>query len=237
MGSTAAAAPSRRRRPAATLGRRFRRASRRLPDGPPHQRVDADRRRTASVPRSCCRTCPGTGSSIDDAVAHWTGPDARSCSSSGEAGTPARSSSPAPGRPSPGRVGASKVGSRYVQGRTAAGGWSQQTVRPAPGEADRRARRCRGGRGGAPPGEARAAPGGRRPRAAPRCGWPPGRAKALVAETLADPRLRRLADLPRAVHLAVGDPGRDLVAALPALLGSVTITLVPGDRQSSPDPR
>ncbi len=180
---------------------------------------------------------PWPGGSIDDAVAHVERPRRTLVLIVRRGGYACAVVESGPGPAFPGRVSASKVGSRYVQGRTAAGGWSQQrfarrrekqTAELAGAAADVAARILREARDG-PPEDA----GPERAQV-----WlATGGDKALVAEVLTDPRLRRLADLPRAVHLAVGDPGRDLVAALPALLGSVTITLVPGDRQSSPDPR
>jgi len=112
-----------------------------------------------------------------------------------------------------GQVVASKVGTRYVQGRTAAGGWSQQrfarrranqTYELAAAVADVAARVLVAA---AP---ARLATGGDRP---------------LVDRVLADPRLHTLARLPRGPHLQVGDPRSDVVKALPDLLTRVTITL------------
>ncbi|HYJ76349.1 MAG TPA: acVLRF1 family peptidyl-tRNA hydrolase [Kineosporiaceae bacterium] len=112
-----------------------------------------------------------------------------------------------------GRVAASKVGHRYVQGRTAAGGWSQQRF------ARRREKQTGELAGSAADVAARLlldplpdglATGGDRP---------------LVDRVLADPRLRRLADLPRGPHLAVGDPSADVVRALPDLLTRVAVTL------------
>jgi hypothetical protein len=112
-----------------------------------------------------------------------------------------------------GRVTASKVGHRYVQGRTAAGGWSQQRF------ARRREKQTDELAGAAADVAARllldAAPevlatGGDRP---------------LVDRVLADPRVRALAALPRGPHLAVGDPSADLVRSLPDLLTRVAVTV------------
>jgi hypothetical protein len=112
-----------------------------------------------------------------------------------------------------GRVDAGKVGHRHVQGRTAAGGWSQrrfarrrekQTDELAGAAADLAARLL------LDPAPQVLATGGDR---------------ALVDRVLADPRLRALAALPRGPHLAVGDPSADLVKSLPDLLVRVAVTV------------
>jgi hypothetical protein len=112
-----------------------------------------------------------------------------------------------------GQVVTSKVGQRYVQGRTAAGGWSQQRF------ARRREKQTDELAGAAADVAARLlvdplpgdlATGGDRP---------------LVDRVLADPRLRRLAALPRGPHLPVGEPRSDVVRALPDLLTRVTVTI------------
>jgi hypothetical protein len=112
-----------------------------------------------------------------------------------------------------GRVVTSKVGHRYVQGRTAAGGWSQQRF------ARRREKQTGELAGSAADVAARllteplpgvVATGGDRP---------------LVDRVLADPRLRPLARLPRGPHLAIGEPKADVVRALPDLLTRVVVTL------------
>lgn len=112
------------------------------------------------------------------------------------------------------RVLASKVGTRYVQGRTAAGGWSQQRFAR---RRDKQTQELVGAAAGvaatvlAPPGHAEyLVTGGDR---------------ALVEQVLADARLRAVAGLPRGLHLAVGDPRADVVRAVPGLLRSVRITL------------
>jgi hypothetical protein len=117
-------------------------------------------------------------------------------------------------------VTASKVGSRYVQGRTAAGGWSQQrfarrrekqTGELAGSSAEVAARVLLPVLGQVPAGTSVwVATGGDKP---------------LIERVLADPRLRTLATLPRGPHLAVGDPDRTLVRALPGLLTTVHIHL------------
>jgi hypothetical protein len=112
-----------------------------------------------------------------------------------------------------GRVIVSKVGHRYVQGRTAAGGWSQQRF------ARRREKQTDELAGAAvdvaarlllnPPPDVVATGGDRR----------------LVDRVLADPRLRALAALPRGPHLPIGDPSADLVRSLPDLLTRVAVTV------------
>jgi hypothetical protein len=112
-----------------------------------------------------------------------------------------------------GSVARSKVGHRYVQGRTAAGGWSQQRF------ARRREKQTDELAGAAvdvaarlllePPPDVVASGGDRR----------------LVDRVLADPRLRALGALPRGPHLTVGDPSADLVRSLPDLLTRVAVTL------------
>jgi hypothetical protein len=115
-----------------------------------------------------------------------------------------------------GRVVASKVGSRYVQGRTAAGGWSQQrfarrrekqTDELAGATADVAARLL------LDPLPDAVATGGDRP---------------LVDRVLADPRLHALAALPRGPHLQIGDPKAETVRALPDMLTRVTVALAAG---------
>ena len=112
-----------------------------------------------------------------------------------------------------GRVTTSKVGNRYVQGRTAAGGWSQQRF------ARRREKQTDELSGAAADVAARLlldplpawlATGGDRP---------------LLDRVLADPRLRPLRALPRGPHLQVGDPRADLVRSLPELLTRVPVTV------------
>lgn len=113
-----------------------------------------------------------------------------------------------------GKVTASKVGSRYVQGRTAAGGWSQQ----------RFARRREGQTAALVDAAAEVAA---RVLAAPAEWLVTGGDRALADRVLGDPRLRALAALPRERHLEVGDPRSDDVKALPERLRSVRITLTP----------
>jgi hypothetical protein len=116
------------------------------------------------------------------------------------------------------RVTASKVGTRYVQGRTAAGGWSQQRF------ARRRENQTDGLVTAAVEAAARVLLA---PPVARSFDWlVTGGDAALVTRALADPRLRALADLPRGPHLAVGDPRSDVVRAVPELIRRVRIQLV-----------
>jgi hypothetical protein len=113
-----------------------------------------------------------------------------------------------------GRIAVSKVGSRYVQGRTAAGGWSQQRF------ARRRDKQTDELVGAAADVSVRVwstatgmellVTGGDRP---------------LVDRVLRDPRLKAIAALPRARHLAVGDPRADVLRSVPDLVRSVRIRL------------
>jgi hypothetical protein len=92
-----------------------------------------------------------------------------------------------------------KVGSRYVQGRTAAGGWSQQ----------RFARRRAGQAAGlvdAAADAARTAWSGASPEV-----LVVGGDRALVQQVLDDPRLGRVAALPRSPLLDVRDPRLDVL--------------------------
>jgi hypothetical protein len=108
----------------------------------------------------------------------------------------------------------SKVGTRYVQGRTAAGGWSQQRfarrrdnqTAELVGAALEHAVRILG----TVDADRLLVTGGDR---------------ALVERVLADPRLRPLARLQRVRHLGVGDPRADVLRAVPGLLRQVRITV------------
>ena len=114
-----------------------------------------------------------------------------------------------------GRVEASDTGRRHVQGRTAAGGWSQQRfARRRQKQADELVE---------------AAAAYVQEVVLPRLpvGYVvTGGDRALVQQVLADPRLGELADLPRGPHLAVPDPRKDVIASLPELLTTVRIDLV-----------
>lgn len=116
-----------------------------------------------------------------------------------------------------GRVVASKVGTRYVQGRTAAGGWSQQRF------ARRRAKQTDELAGAAAEVAVRLLTGAA-DGAAP--GWlVTGGDRPLLDAVLADPRLAVLRTAPRGVHLSIGDPRSDLVGQLPDLITQVRVTL------------
>jgi len=112
-------------------------------------------------------------------------------------------------------VVAADAGRRHVQGRTAAGGWSQQRF------ARRRDKQVNELVDAATEYAVRIilpalpvqrlATGGDRP---------------LLDDVLRDPRLRSVAALPRGPHLAISDPRKATVTELPALLSSVRIDLV-----------
>lgn len=112
-------------------------------------------------------------------------------------------------------VVSSDIGKRHVQGRTAAGGWSQQRF------ARRRDKQVHELVDAAVGYVVRTvlpglpvdyiATGGDRP---------------LIDAALEDARLRPLRALPRGPHLDVPDPRRDVVASLPERLSTVTITLI-----------
>lgn len=113
------------------------------------------------------------------------------------------------------QVVASDVGKRHVQGRTAAGGWSQQRF------ARRRDKQVNELVDAAGDYVARVvipvlpvdylATGGDRP---------------LVDAVLGDPRLRALQAVARGPHLDVPDPRRDVVESLPERLSTVHIELI-----------
>jgi hypothetical protein len=114
-----------------------------------------------------------------------------------------------------GAVETSKVGRRHVQGRTAAGGWSQQRfARRRQKQADELAD---------------AAVGYVAEQVLP---YLPvvyvvtGGDRALVEQVLGDPRLRALAGVPRGPHIDVPDPRKDVVASLPERLATARIDLL-----------
>ena len=110
---------------------------------------------------------------------------------------------------------ASDVGKRHVQGRTAAGGWSQQRF------ARRRDKQVHELVDAAVDYAARViAP------ALPVDYIATGGDRALVEEVLADTRLRSLAAIPRGPHLDVPDPRRDVITSLPERLSTLRIDLV-----------
>jgi hypothetical protein len=116
----------------------------------------------------------------------------------------------------------SKVDSRQVQGRTAAGGWSQQRFARRRGHqtdavvahAVETAARVLGPHTGTT--EALATGGDR----------------GLVSEVLADPRVRTLAGLPRLSPLDVGEPTKAVLLETPAQFRAVRVHIVePADRR------
>jgi hypothetical protein len=111
------------------------------------------------------------------------------------------------------RVEVSKVGTRYVQGRTAAGGWSQQRF------ARRRANQTDDLVGACTEHAVRLLAGARAHLVVT------GGDRELPDRVLADPRLRALAALPRGRRLDVGDPRSEVVKKLPLLLRQVTVQL------------
>jgi hypothetical protein len=115
----------------------------------------------------------------------------------------------------------SKVDSRQVQGRTAAGGWSQQ----------RFARRRGNQTDAVVTGTADTAARVLLPHAATLDALATGGDKGLVAEVLADPRLRALAALPRLGPLEVGEPTKAVLLDTPAKFRAVRVHIVePTDR-------
>jgi hypothetical protein len=114
-----------------------------------------------------------------------------------------------------GRLLAHAVGTRYVQGRTAAGGWSQQ-----------RFARRRSGQAAALAGSASDAVAKvlTESTKAPEV-VVPGGDRALVAEVLADPRLARVTGLPRGPLLDVRDPRLVVLEEVAARARAVRIRL------------
>ncbi|MDQ1292447.1 MAG: hypothetical protein QG608_325 [Actinomycetota bacterium] len=116
-----------------------------------------------------------------------------------------------------GSLAAHRVGSRHVQGRTAAGGWSQQ----------RFARRRRKQTDELADAAVRLAAEVLSPWSGRLDTLATGGDRPLVEQVLADSSLSFLSDLPHRPHLAVGDPKGTLVRTLPALLSAVRIDLCP----------
>ena len=125
-------------------------------------------------------------------------------------------------------VSASKLGRRHVQGRTAAGGWSQQRY------ARRRQKQTDELVEAVVDWATRLTAD-----AAPPDVVVPGGDRALAGTVLADARLRFLAAVPRAPHLDVGDPDRRLVDELPRLVTRVVVRLheVAGPSDTATTPR
>jgi Actinobacteria/chloroflexi VLRF1 release factor len=114
----------------------------------------------------------------------------------------------------------SKVDSRLVQGRTAAGGWSQQRF------ARRRGNQVDAVVGAAADTAARVL----LPRAGDLEAVFTGGDRGLADEVLADPRLRPLAALRSDRHLDVGAPTKAVLLAAPEQFRAVDVHLVePGD--------
>ncbi|MFQ1002110.1 acVLRF1 family peptidyl-tRNA hydrolase [Modestobacter sp. SSW1-42] len=115
----------------------------------------------------------------------------------------------------------SKVDARQVQGRTAAGGWSQQ-----------RFARRRGNQTDAV--VSHAADTAARvllPHAAELVALAPGGDRGLVAEVLTDPRLRPLAVLRQLPALDVGEPTKAVLLGTPQQFRAVRVHIVePADR-------
>ena len=115
----------------------------------------------------------------------------------------------------------SKVDSRQVQGRTAAGGWSQQ-----------RFARRRGHQTDAV--VTHAADTAVRvllPHAAGMAALATGGDRGLVAEVLADPRLAPLAALPQTAPMEVGEPTKAVLLSTPGLFRAVDVHIVePADQ-------
>ena len=115
----------------------------------------------------------------------------------------------------------SKVDARQVQGRTAAGGWSQQ----------RFARRRGNQTDAVVSSTAETAARVLLPHAATVEALVTGGDKGLVDEVLADPRLAPLAALPRIGPLEVGEPTKAVLLETPAQFRAVRVHIVePGDR-------
>ncbi len=115
------------------------------------------------------------------------------------------------------RVLAAKVGSRYVQGRTAAGGWSQQRfarrrenqTSALVAAAAQVAARLLPAAGDVPPAQVLVTGGDR----------------ALVQRILQEARVPQLGELPRGPHLAVGDPRSATVQEVASTLRTVRVML------------
>jgi Actinobacteria/chloroflexi VLRF1 release factor len=115
----------------------------------------------------------------------------------------------------------SKVDARQVQGRTAAGGWSQQ----------RFARRRGHQTDAVVTAAVETAVRVLLPHAGEVAGLFPGGDRGLVDAVLADPRLRALAALRREPPLEVGEPTKAVLLATPEQFRAVRVHIVePGDR-------
>ena len=123
-----------------------------------------------------------------------------------------------------GRLVASKVGSRHVQGRSAAGGWSQQ----------RFARRRAGQATVALSAAADVAAALLIPYAGRLDGVVLGGDRASVAAVLEDPRLAPLRSLPRGPHLDVPDPRLVVLERAVRQFRAVRIRVVDPDDSGDP---
>jgi len=119
---------------------------------------------------------------------------------------------------------ASKVGSRHVQGRTKAGGWSQQ----------RYARRRAAQADTAFAAAADATVAVLVPRVADLEGLVTGGDRAAVSSVLADPRLRAFGDLPQGPFLAVPDPRRRVLEGAVRRSRAVRIEVFDPDLDARP---
>ncbi|MGY1741292.1 MULTISPECIES: acVLRF1 family peptidyl-tRNA hydrolase [unclassified Blastococcus] len=118
---------------------------------------------------------------------------------------------------------ASKVDSRQVQGRTAAGGWSQQ----------RFARRRDNQTAAVVAAAADTAARVLLPHAGTLAALAPGGDRGLVDDVLADPRLRPLAALPRLAPLEVGEPTKAVLLETPQQFTAVDVHIVePGEGEA-----
>ncbi|RBY92847.1 acVLRF1 family peptidyl-tRNA hydrolase [Blastococcus sp. TF02A-30] len=120
-----------------------------------------------------------------------------------------------------GRLVASKVDARQVQGRTAAGGWSQQ----------RFARRRSNQTDAVVAHAVETAVRVLLPHAADVVALFTGGDRGLADDVLSDRRLAPLAALRREAHLDVGDPTKAVLLGTPAQFRAVEVTIVePADR-------
>ncbi|MBN1094251.1 hypothetical protein JKP75_17865 [Blastococcus sp. TML/M2B] len=120
------------------------------------------------------------------------------------------------------RLVVSKVDARQVQGRTAAGGWSQQRF------ARRRGNQTDAVVGAAADTAARVL----LPHAAEVAALFTGGDRGLVDEVLADRRLAVLAALRREPALDVGEPTKAVLLTTPGLFRAVEVTIVEPDDRS-----
>jgi hypothetical protein len=114
----------------------------------------------------------------------------------------------------------SKVDARLVQGRTAAGGWSQQ----------RFARRRDNQTAAVVSAAADTAARVLLPHAGEVVALVPGGDRGLVDDVLTDPRLRALAALPRTVPVEVGEPTKAVLLETPGRFRAIDVHIrEPGD--------